>query len=231
MKTADSTRDGTGAVIGSSSADHRNSSGYILSGRVPHHVRRAYRQGDEHRRLRPRPGQRLSWATPTATASTASWRAQRTWTAPPPDHGARLLHARSVIAAWDWRDGQFTRRWTFDTNSSTNAGKGYDGQGNHQLSVADVGTRRRRDEIVYGAMAVDDNGHGLWTTRNGHGDAMHVGDLDPSRAGLEVGRRGQLEAVVVDGGPRARARSSGPPARAATTGVASPQTSGPAAQA
>ncbi|MER5218710.1 rhamnogalacturonan lyase, partial [Streptomyces sp. NPDC002838] len=32
MKTADGTRDGTGAVIGSSSADHRNSSGYVLSG-------------------------------------------------------------------------------------------------------------------------------------------------------------------------------------------------------
>lgn len=34
-------------------------------------------------------------------------------------------------------------------------------------------------------MAVDDNGSGLWTTKNGHGDAMHVGDLDPSRSGLE----------------------------------------------
>src|SRR5262249_21622403 len=32
MKTADGTKDGTGAVIGSSSADYRNSSGYVLSG-------------------------------------------------------------------------------------------------------------------------------------------------------------------------------------------------------
>ncbi|MFC8879973.1 rhamnogalacturonan lyase family protein, partial [Streptomyces ardesiacus] len=32
MKTADGTKDGTGAVIGSSSADHRNSSGYVLAG-------------------------------------------------------------------------------------------------------------------------------------------------------------------------------------------------------
>ncbi|CAM5231948.1 Rhamnogalacturonan lyase OS=Streptomyces violarus OX=67380 GN=FHS41_001218 PE=4 SV=1 [Streptomyces violarus] len=32
MKTADGTRDGTGAVIGDSTADHRNSSGYVLSG-------------------------------------------------------------------------------------------------------------------------------------------------------------------------------------------------------
>src|SRR6185312_7678547 len=32
MKTADGTRDGVGVVIGSASADHRNSSGYILAG-------------------------------------------------------------------------------------------------------------------------------------------------------------------------------------------------------
>jgi hypothetical protein len=43
-----------------------------------------------------------------------------------------------------------------------------------------------RDEIVYGAMTIDDNGAGLYSTRLGHGDALHVGDLVPSRAGLEV---------------------------------------------
>jgi rhamnogalacturonan endolyase len=43
-----------------------------------------------------------------------------------------------------------------------------------------------RDEIVYGAMVVDDNGTGLVSTGLRHGDAMHVGDLDPSRPGLEV---------------------------------------------
>ena len=32
MKRADGTVDGTGAVVGGSSADHRNSSGYVLSG-------------------------------------------------------------------------------------------------------------------------------------------------------------------------------------------------------
>jgi hypothetical protein len=93
---------------------------------------------------------------------------------------ARGYYTRAVIAAWDWRNGQFTRRWTFDSNANS----GYAGQGNHQLSVADV-DGDGKDEVVYGAMAVDDNGNGLWTTRNGHGDAMHVGDLDPSRPGLE----------------------------------------------
>ena len=34
-------------------------------------------------------------------------------------------------------------------------------------------------------MAINDNGQPLWNTRLGHGDAMHVGDLIPSRPGLE----------------------------------------------
>jgi rhamnogalacturonan endolyase len=43
-----------------------------------------------------------------------------------------------------------------------------------------------KDEIIYGSMCVDDNGKGLYTTGLGHGDAIHVGDLDPDRPGLEV---------------------------------------------
>jgi rhamnogalacturonan endolyase len=39
--------------------------------------------------------------------------------------------------------------------------------------------------MFYGSMAVDDNGKGLWSARLFHGDAMHVGDLDPTHPGLE----------------------------------------------
>jgi hypothetical protein len=186
MKTADGTRDGTGAVIGSSSADHRNSSGYVLAG--PEYL--TMFNGQTGRAMQsvdyvPARGTVSSWGDSYGNrvdrflAGTAYLDGSR-----PSLIEARGYYTRTVIAAWDWRDGRFTRRWTFDTNSSTNSGKGYDGQGNHQLSVADV-DGDGRDEIVYGAMAVDDNGNALWTTRNGHGDAMHVGDLDPSRPGLE----------------------------------------------
>ncbi|WP_322501627.1 rhamnogalacturonan lyase [Streptomyces rochei] len=186
MKTADGTKDGTGAVVGSSSADHRNSGGYVLSG--PEYL--TMFNGQTGKAMGtvdyvPGRGNVSSWGDSYGNrvdrflAGTAYLDGSR-----PSLIMARGYYTRSVIAAWDWRDGRFTRRWTFDTDSSTNAGKGYDGQGNHQLSVADV-DGDGRDEIVYGAMAVDDNGHGLWTTRNGHGDALHVGDLDPSRAGLE----------------------------------------------
>ncbi|MFN0112384.1 MAG: hypothetical protein ACKVZH_26300, partial [Blastocatellia bacterium] len=61
----------------------------------------------------------------------------------------------------------------------------YSGQGNHNLTVADV-DGDGRDEIVYGSMCVDDNGAGLYSTGLRHGDALHVSDLDPSRPGLEA---------------------------------------------
>ncbi|MEV0178907.1 rhamnogalacturonan lyase [Streptomyces sp. NPDC050625] len=185
-KTADGTVDGTGAVIGSASADHRNSSGYILSG--PEYL--TMFNGQTGKAMQtvdyvPARGTVSSWGDSYGNrvdrflAGTAYLDGSR-----PSLIMARGYYTRTVVAAWDWRGGSFTRRWTFDTNSSTNSGKGYDGQGNHQLSVADV-DGDGKDEIVYGSMAVDDNGHGLWTTKNGHGDALHVGDLEPSRAGLE----------------------------------------------
>lgn len=186
MKTADGTVDGTGAVIGSAYADHRNSSGYVLSG--PEYL--TMFNGQTGKAMQtvdyvPARGTVSSWGDSYGNrvdrflAGTAYLDGSR-----PSLVMARGYYTRTVIAAWDWRDGSFTRRWTFDTNSSANSGKGYDSQGNHQLSVADV-DGDGKDEIVYGSMAVDDNGNALWTTKNGHGDALHVGDLDPSRPGLE----------------------------------------------
>ncbi len=94
----------------------------------------------------------------------------------------RGYYARSVLAAWDWRGGKLTMRWLFDSAAPGNARFG--ANGNHQLSIADV-DGDGRDEVIYGSMAVDDNGKGLWSTGLGHGDAMHVSDLDPTRPGLE----------------------------------------------
>ncbi|MFF9037517.1 rhamnogalacturonan lyase [Streptomyces sp. NPDC014892] len=185
-KTADGTVDGAGTVIGSSSADHRNSSGYILSG--PEYL--TMFNGQTGRAMQtvdyvPGRGTVSSWGDSYGNrvdrflAGTAYLDGAR-----PSLIMARGYYTRSVIAAWDWRNGSFSRRWTFDTSSSTNSGRGYDGQGSHSLSVGDV-DNDGRDEIVYGSMAVDDNGNALWTTRTGHGDAQHLGDLDASTPGLE----------------------------------------------
>ncbi len=94
----------------------------------------------------------------------------------------RGYYARSVIAAWDYRGGKLSRRWVFD--SATPGNEKWGGNGNHQLSIADV-DGDGRDEVFYGSMVVDDNGKGLWSSGLGHGDTMHLSDLDPNHPGLE----------------------------------------------
>jgi hypothetical protein len=95
---------------------------------------------------------------------------------------ARGYYTRTVVAAWDFRNGTLTKRWTFDSNS---AGSTYTGEGNHQLSIADADADGR-DEVMYGSMAINDNGQAMWDNNTKHGDAYHVGDFIPSRPGLEV---------------------------------------------
>ncbi|MFI7214432.1 cellulose binding domain-containing protein [Micromonospora maritima] len=185
MKTADGTRSGTGQVIGNGSADHRNSGGYVLAG--PEYL--TMFDGRTGAALStvdydPPRGTVSSWGDSYGNrvdrflAGTAYLDGQR-----PSLVMARGYYTRAVIAAWDFRDGTLRRRWTFDSNTSGNGAAA--GQGNHNLSVADVDADGRQ-EIVYGGATIDDNGRLLYSTGNGHGDALHVGDLDPSRAGLEV---------------------------------------------
>lgn len=95
----------------------------------------------------------------------------------------RGYYGKSTLAAWDYRDGKLTKRWFFDSDLQAEPAK-WRKQGNHSLSVADI-DGDGRDEIIYGSMAIDDNGTGLWSTELKHGDALHVGDFDPSNPGLE----------------------------------------------
>ena len=102
----------------------------------------------------------------------------------------RGVYGHSVIEAWDWRNSQLTRRWRFDTNDKGTGKDGkkhstYAAQGNHSLNVADL-DGDGLDEVMYGSMAVDDDGIGLWNTRLGHGDANHVGKFLPEREGLQM---------------------------------------------
>ena len=184
-KTADGTKDGTGVVIGNASADYRNSSGYILSG--PEFL--TVFSGTNGKALTtvdylPARGTVSDWSDNYGNrvdrflACVAYLDGVR-----PSIVMARGYYTRSVVVAYDWRNNTLTRKWTFDSNSSTNSGTA--GQGNHNLSVGDV-DEDGKDEIVYGALTIDDNGAKLYNTAMGHGDAMHMGDLNPDRAGLEV---------------------------------------------
>jgi rhamnogalacturonan endolyase len=94
----------------------------------------------------------------------------------------RGWYGRSALTAWDYRNRKLTQRWLFDSKDATNP---YSGMGNHNLSVADV-DGDGKDEICIGAMTVDDNGNGLYTTGLRHGDAIHLSDMDPAHSGFEV---------------------------------------------
>jgi rhamnogalacturonan endolyase len=101
----------------------------------------------------------------------------------------RGYYTRTVLAAWDWRNGKLTQRWIFDSDApgfgkDGRRNRDYEGQGNHSLTVADV-DGDGKDEIVYGACTIDHDGRGLYTTSLGHGDAEHVSAFDPSRPGLQ----------------------------------------------
>ena len=96
----------------------------------------------------------------------------------------RGYYTRTVLAAWDFRGGKLASRWVFDSRKQAEPAR-WEGQGNHNLSVADV-DGDGRDEIIYGAMCIGSDGRGLYSTGLGHGDALHVSDLDPARPGLEV---------------------------------------------
>jgi rhamnogalacturonan endolyase len=186
-KTADGTVDGTGHVIGDSSQDYRNSAGYVLAGpeflTIFEGLTGAALATTDYLPVR---GTVCDWGdcygnrVDRFLAGIAYFDGHR-----PSLIMARGYYTRTVIVAWDWRNGQLTRRWAFDSRDGTPGNTAYEGQGNHQLAIADV-DGDGRDEIIYGAMSVDDDGMGLYTTRLGHGDALHVADMDPDRPGLEV---------------------------------------------
>ncbi len=59
------------------------------------------------------------------------------------------------------------------------------GNGNHNMSIADV-DGDGCDEILWGAAALNNDGTLLYATGYGHGDAIHVGKMIPDREGLQV---------------------------------------------
>ena len=95
----------------------------------------------------------------------------------------RGIYEKIALEAWDYRNGTLTQLWHFDSDMP---GYGdYAQQGNHNLTVGDC-DGDGFDEIVYGQMTVDHDGTGLYTTKRGHGDAIHMGKMIPDSDGLQI---------------------------------------------
>ena len=72
-----------------------------------------------------------------------------------------------------------------DTSSGIVGSNTLYGNGNHNMSIADV-DGDGCDEILWGAGALDHDGFLLYATGYGHGDAMHVGKMRPNDDDLYV---------------------------------------------
>ncbi len=184
-KTADGTVDGTGRVIGNASKTYRNPSGYILDG--PEFM--TLFDGETGAAI-----DTIDFPVPRGNVS--QWgdgygnRVDRFNSAiayldgvhPSAVYG-RGYYTRMTLSAVDVVDKKLSVRWIFDSGFNSSA-PGF-ADGNHNVMVADVDDDGRQ-EICMGSTMIDDNGKLLWCNENGHGDAMHLGDLIPERPGLEL---------------------------------------------
>ncbi|MGD9495380.1 MAG: carbohydrate-binding domain-containing protein, partial [Armatimonadota bacterium] len=87
-----------------------------------------------------------------------------------------------IVVAYQFHDGTLQELWRW---RDSDEGGMYRGQGAHSMHAADV-DGDGRDEVFLGSAVLDDNGVGLWSSGMGHPDHHYVGDIDPTRPGLEV---------------------------------------------
>jgi rhamnogalacturonan endolyase len=129
---------------------------------------------------------------------------------------ARGYYTRSNLVTYSWDGKNLKEHWAIDSgwtpmsNPFNDSPHGRDGtdpeygtlttQGAHSLSSADVDGDGKQ-EIVYGSATIDHDGSLLYSSQDilpagsgapgtlarlGHGDAIHVTDIDPNRPGMEI---------------------------------------------
>ena len=184
MKTSDGTVDGKGKVIGDASKDYRTSGGRIMSGNEYLTVFNG-RTGEEVTTIDYWPKRNItnSWG------DTYGNRSERMLAAVAYLDGVhpsvimnRGYYTMAYLVAYDFDGKNLKERWK---HTSDRSGQGLYGEGNHNLSVGDL-DGDGKDEIVFGAAALNSDGTLRYRTGFGHGDAMHLSDMDPDNPGLEL---------------------------------------------
>jgi hypothetical protein len=200
FKTAPGVKDGTGTYLNlgpaaddDDSKDYRNSDGYVLDG--PEYL--TVFDGETGRELAtvnyeaPR-GKVSDWGDDygnrvdrflASVGFVSDMGGSGAGSGRPALLMARGYYTRATVSAWTWRDGELSKIWMADSDSSGSGALA--GQGAHSMVVADVDGDNAQ-EIIYGAGMIQSDGSFGCATGLNHGDALHATDLIPSRPGLEV---------------------------------------------
>lgn len=90
-----------------------------------------------------------------------------------------------MTTAWDWKNGTLVQKWQFFLDQYP---KQVHQQTGHQIRIVDM-DGDGKDEICPLGFVIDDDGSMLYNLAEQdifHGDRFYIGDMDPSRPGLEM---------------------------------------------
>jgi len=190
VKTADGTIDGVGNAVGDKSKVYRSDAGLILDG--PEYLT-VFRGADgaaitsidyvpSRSILKQAKGGQGNWGDNYGNRSERHIAATAYLDGIHPSAiFIRGYYSASYVVAYDFDGKTLKQRWY---HKSEVPGEGLYEQGNHNITTGDI-DGDGFDEIVFGAAALNHDGTLRYRTGFGHGDAGHLGDLDPDIPGLE----------------------------------------------